>query len=64
MQIQQRMACYEKKSKVKSAFKKAAKAVDCSMAVIAYAGFISVIYYKAFKGQFKDAKIHKKKRNK
>tara|TARA_A100001011_G_C14317985_1_gene848901 strand:+ start:3050 stop:3226 length:177 start_codon:yes stop_codon:yes gene_type:complete len=52
-----------KESKAKSAVKKAIKAVEVSMAVVAYAGFISVLYYKALKGQFKHAKVHKNKRN-
>ncbi len=58
------MARHAKESKAKSALKRAIKAVECSMAVVAYAGFISVIYYKALRGQFKHANVYKKKRNK
>ena len=52
-----------KKSKAKSALKKTIKVVEVSMAAFAYVGFISVLYYKALKGQFKHAKVHKNKRN-
>jgi len=54
----------QNRKKIKSVLKNATKVVDYSMMAVAYIGFLSLVYYRAYRGQYKDAEFFKNKRNK
>ena len=54
----------QNREKIKSVLKNATKVVDYSVIAVAYIGFLSLVYYRAYRGQYKDAEFFRKKGNK